>query len=1358
MRQRRRSVGSAFKQILSVVSAFLMVITILPAMGGAGRAKADEEITAVPAVTVGWIDENGYQNTVWLDKDAPYYVNGSETATNDSSVEWNAYYNAEKGLLTYRNYHGAGIDIREKRGNVAIDLIGENYIGGKGQFGIYVQDELFISSESWGTLTVDTGTDFTSYGLRTANDSIFIGGTADVKVKVTASGGAYAVKSGFSVVICENASLSMEAYSVDSGSAFGIAAEQALMISTPYKVTYKGESADLRGAALSGLTDIRISEGSRMSLETNGSDENCIYSPVSKLHSMLGESGFRALISEESGVYYAVIEPKTHIMSPIDIEYDQSTLPNLNMFMTGAEAYANYLDALQSPTEENYNGEGFYIDTDSGWSGISDDPGDGANLNGSTELLEYGEPYYIMFDVVIDEDLYLRNNDQLFQVNSSTDYLESTYTDSGKEHYLISILQIAGYGPPKTVYIKAYNTVIYASDDMVSFDDTSYSYSDYKSIPQGEEIKLYAKAGEESEFLEWRKGDSDGEIIGTDPVITVTVLDAVDYYAVFQRKIPASGKLSDTVDYTFDEATGTVTLIPTGDDGEGGPYGVASVGGWQQSPFYKNTKVKNVVVQEGIVSMDAAVFEENNLETVSLPASITGINSRAFEDCSFEGAGFTVAPGNEGFFAVDGNLFADDGKTMYKFVKAPGQTEFTIPDGVTHIIGECFSHTSLDLLTLRGEGLWLESYALDWSTIGEVIIEEGVETIDYQRCELLSDTIMFPSTVTFINSGGFIDGSNLTNIHVISGNPNYESIDGVIYEKLYKDGEYIGLGLLKYPNGRTETSFTVSEGILAVGGTSMQNPNLTEIVLPESVSSIVFYAFAYRYENPVTVQISNPNCEIEDNVFEYCNNVTLKGMPGSTAHTFAEEHGFTFVPMDGSFGQMPAPKNVRWDGTTAKWDPVPGMDEVRYNIKFYDKNDDGTLYHVSSLDQVITDGSTEWDGFRQRMFYTDEEYFFTVSASKVGYDTSKAVQSPAGKGVLDHGTTPPEIERDTLKFATNASREIPGVDYFWSNISVWNSSDEMVYDEEYLSSDDPAFNLRDKFATDSLPYGTYKIKANLYAYFYGWSVKLADSPEDFYIYYDFQPVSAITRIEVTLPRMIEGMRSYDPAGLEIKSFSGSEQVDGVHPSPYAEENRWEYAEEEGGSFKKFADDKLEKGKYQYAYKLSIDKWSGYTFADDVEIFVNGTKEGVKIIVKEASYYNIRYYYPVGTQPAVELTEANTKIAGIKAKTYNGKYQTQKLAVTADGVKLTEGTDYKLTYQNNKDVGKAAVTITGIGDYVGSVRKNFAINPQKTSLSTLTPAKKALTVKWKVQKTKMSTRNLKKPKMLPKMRSFRVISK
>lgn len=81
----------------------------------------------------------------------------------------------------------------------------------------------------------------------------------------------------------------------------------------------------------------------------------------------------------------------------------------------------------------------------------------------------------------------------------------------------------------------------------------------------------------------------------------------------------------------------------------------------------------------------------------------------------------------------------------------------------------------------------------------------------------------------------------------------------------------------------------------------------------------------------------------------------------------------------------------------------------------------------------------------------------------------------------------------------------------------------------------------------------------------------------------------------------------------------------------------------------------------------------------------------------------------------KITE--TIIAGIAGSyTYTGKEITFDDAISLhdEGVLLKQDTDYTIDYGDNKEVGQGSVTITGRGNYKGSVTKNFEITPVDAS--------------------------------------------
>ena len=74
--------------------------------------------------------------------------------------------------------------------------------------------------------------------------------------------------------------------------------------------------------------------------------------------------------------------------------------------------------------------------------------------------------------------------------------------------------------------------------------------------------------------------------------------------------------------------------------------------------------------------------------------------------------------------------------------------------------------------------------------------------------------------------------------------------------------------------------------------------------------------------------------------------------------------------------------------------------------------------------------------------------------------------------------------------------------------------------------------------------------------------------------------------------------------------------------------------------------------------------------------------------------------------AVSITKA--KISKIANKKYTGKNIKPKPVVKFNGKKLKKGTDYKVSYKNNKKVGKATVIIKGKGNFKGTAKKTFKI--------------------------------------------------
>ena len=82
------------------------------------------------------------------------------------------------------------------------------------------------------------------------------------------------------------------------------------------------------------------------------------------------------------------------------------------------------------------------------------------------------------------------------------------------------------------------------------------------------------------------------------------------------------------------------------------------------------------------------------------------------------------------------------------------------------------------------------------------------------------------------------------------------------------------------------------------------------------------------------------------------------------------------------------------------------------------------------------------------------------------------------------------------------------------------------------------------------------------------------------------------------------------------------------------------------------------------------------------------------------------------------TDNTVVISDVADQTYTGSLIAPNVTVTCNDVELVKDTDYTVSYSNNKNVGTATISITGIGDYTGTITKNFNIVARGISDTTI----------------------------------------
>ena len=121
-----------------------------------------------------------------------------------------------------------------------------------------------------------------------------------------------------------------------------------------------------------------------------------------------------------------------------------------------------------------------------------------------------------------------------------------------------------------------------------------------------------------------------------------------------------------------------------------------------------------------------------------------------------------------------------------------------------------------------------------------VTIPEGIKTIGldaFSGCNSLT-SVKIPASVTYVAPRAFYSCDALTKIEVEAGNERYESIEGVLYDKIDKI-------LVAYPMGRADECYLVKEGTIKIGSNAFAVAStLGTVVLPDSITEIGERAFS----------------------------------------------------------------------------------------------------------------------------------------------------------------------------------------------------------------------------------------------------------------------------------------------------------------------------------------------------------------------------------------------------------------------------------------------------------------------------------------------------------------------------------
>ncbi len=160
---------------------------------------------------------------------------------------------------------------------------------------------------------------------------------------------------------------------------------------------------------------------------------------------------------------------------------------------------------------------------------------------------------------------------------------------------------------------------------------------------------------------------------------------------------------------------------------------------------------------------------------------------------------------------------------------------------------------------------------------------------------------------------------------------------------------------------------------------------------------------------------------------------------------------------------------------------------------------------------------------------------------------------------------------------------------------------------------------------------------------------------------------------------------------------------------------------------------LRKPKVYLVYKDDTEQVDATDFYVTAITYKNNKKAGkATVSVKVTGYVGsdgevVPFEEPVIKNASFEITPKPIDDSKVTLKydtcTYNGKVRTPSATIV---VKLAKGDTalvkdkaYTITYKNNKNAGKASVTIKGIGNYKGTVTRSFKIQPKNLEKAKVT---------------------------------------
>lgn len=260
---------------------------------------------------------------------------------------------------------------------------------------------------------------------------------------------------------------------------------------------------------------------------------------------------------------------------------------------------------------------------------------------------------------------------------------------------------------------------------------------------------------------------------------------------------------------------------------------------------------------------DYAVFNSSTLKSVTIPKSLTIINSNPFYGCTAL-ENIYVEKGNSNLMSSDGVLYNRDFDLLFAF-PAGRAGSFTVPGSVVRICKSAFSGCKKLI------GVTLPARL------------SGINSRAFESCSAITE-LKIPETVKAIDSAAFFNCSSLKKVNIPSSITKIrsETFSGCIsLESITLPAGLTVIGSCAFEHCGNLKKITIPSGISKICGRSFAMcRSLESVTLPDSITEIDWAAFA-GCASLKKIDIPKSVNRIDSEVFAGCTSLTSVSIPNS---------------------------------------------------------------------------------------------------------------------------------------------------------------------------------------------------------------------------------------------------------------------------------------------------------------------------------------------------------------------------------------------------------------------------------------------------------------------------------------------